>query len=205
MGDSSVIKNIIFDLGGVILMDKPVSVLKNMDVDKKDYAELLRFFEDWKRLDLGEQTLEEKFDECNFSDDIVCKYRDILVKYYEYRDINMGLIDLINKLKHNNYNVYVLSDNNLGTAEFCSNNHPLFDGIDGWVISCNYHELKWDGKLFQILLNKYQLIPEESYFVDDNPSNMEIAYKYNMKWYIFDENEDISSLYDDMRKNWILV
>lgn len=205
MTELSVIKNIVFDLGGVILKDKPVSVLKNIDVGEKDYAELLRFFEDWKRLDLGEQTLEEKFDECNFSDDIVRKYRDILIRYYEYRDVNLELIDLIKKLTHNNYKVYVLSDNNLWTAKFCSNNNPLFGDVDGWVISCDYHELKWDGKLFQILFDKYNLIPEESYFIDDNPVNMDISYRYNMKWYIFNESEDISNLYDDMRSNWIVV
>ena len=142
MSDFKVIKNIVFDLGGVILKRNPISILDKFDVSREDYEELSRFFADGKRLDLGEQTLEEKFDECNFPDDIVYKYRDILVKYYEYRDINMVLIDLIKKLKDNNYKVYVLSDNNLGTAKFCSNNHPLFVGIDGWVISCDYHELK---------------------------------------------------------------
>ena len=67
MRDSNIIKNIVFDLGGVVLRKNPISILDKFDVSREDYEELSRFFADGKRLDLGEQTLEEKLAECKHS------------------------------------------------------------------------------------------------------------------------------------------
>ena len=204
MSDFKVIKNIVFDLGGVILKRNPVSILDKFDVCDEDYKELTRFFSDGKRLDLGEQTLQEKFIECNFSNDISLKYKDILLNYYEYRDFNLELAELVKKLKNNNYKLYVLSDNSLEATAYYFKN-PLFTYFDGCIVSCHYGVMKWSGELFEILFDGYNLVPRESYFVDDNPANIDIAHKYGMKWYIFNENENIANLHDDMRSNWIEI
>lgn len=193
------VKNIVFDLGGVILRRNPLSILDKFDISDSDYKILSKFFYDGKKLDLGQQTLQEKFDECDFSEDISSKYKDILLKYYEYREFNIDLVELVKKLK-NNYKLYVLSDNSLEATKYYLKN-PIFSSFDGCVVSCHYGVLKLNGELFEVLFNEYKIIPEESYFVDDNPLNIDIAYKYNMKAYKFDESEDILNLYDDMKKN----
>ncbi len=59
------IKNIVFDLGGVILKEKPISVLDNR-VDIVTYNELKRFFDGITELDTGNISLEELFNKCNF-------------------------------------------------------------------------------------------------------------------------------------------
>ena len=141
MSDFKVIKNIVFDLGGVILKRNPVSILDKFDVCDEDYKELTRFFSDGKRLDLGEQTLQEKFIECNFSNDISLKYKDILLNYYEYRDFNLELAELVKKLKNNNYKLYVLSDNSLEATAYYFKN-PLFTYFDGCIVSCHYGVMK---------------------------------------------------------------
>ena len=61
-------KNIIFDLGGVILKDSPIIVIN--DVPSDMYNQLKVFFDDWTDLDLGNMILLDKFNECNFSFDI---------------------------------------------------------------------------------------------------------------------------------------
>lgn len=198
------IKNIVFDLGGVILRRNPISILDKFDVSEKDHKELSKFFADGKKLDLGEQTLQEKFIECNFSDDISFKYKDILLNYYKYRDFNLELAELVKKLKQNKYWLYVLSDNSLEATEYYLKN-SLFNYFDGYVVSCHYGVMKWSGKLFEVLFDKYNIVPEESYFIDDNPINIDIAFKYKMKGFLFNENENIDILYEDMRNNWIVI
>ena len=198
------IKNIIFDLGGVILKDKPSSILKKIDVNEEDYSKLLTFFNNWKKLDLGKQTLEEKFLECNFSEHISSKFKDILLKYYEIRDINNDIIELIKLLQKNNYKVYVLSDNNSESFKYYKN-LELFNNIDYWILSCDYGALKVDGNLFEIMFEKYKLIPEECYFIDDKQSNIDIANKYHIKGFIFNENLDINLLYKNMKDNGINI
>ena len=193
-------KNALFDLGGVLLTEKPISILKKININLNDYNQIITFFKDWDKLDLGEQTLEEKFIECNFSEDIISKYKDILLKYYEIRDINTELIELIKRLKQNGYKVYILSDNNMESYIYYKN-LELFSNIDGWTLSCEHNAVKEDGKLFEIIIDKFNLIPEESYFIDDKQLNIDLANKYSMKGYKFDEKEDIENLYNDMRKN----
>ena len=196
--------NIVFDLGGVLLKDKPVSILKKINVNEADYNQLIDFFENWEKLNLGQQSLEEKFLECNFPDYISFKYKDILLKYYEIRDINIDLIDLINKLKNNSYKIYILSDNNSEASNYYKNN-TLFNVVNGWVVSCDYNVTKSDGKLFEILLDKYKLKPEECFFIDDKQSNVDMAFKYNINGYKYDENSDIMKLYNNMRENGIKI
>lgn len=149
-------------------------------------------------------TLEEKFNKCNFSDEIRNSYKVFLTHYYEYRKINMDLINLINKLKENNYNVYILSNNNKECYEYYKK-QVIFSNIDGWVVSCDYGALKDDGKLFDIFLNKYNLNPRECYFIDDKISNILEANKFGIKGYVFDENKDINGLYNDMINNDINI
>ena len=155
-------------------------------------------------MDLGQQSLEEKFLECYYTDYISSNYKDILLKYYEIRDINMDLINLIYQLKNNSYKIYILSDNNLEASSYYKN-HTLFHVIDGWIFSCDYNVTKSDGKLFEILLDKFKLKPEECYFIDDKQSNIDMAFKYNINGYKYDGNSDIMKLYNNMRKNGIKI
>ena len=178
---------IIFDLGGVLLKDKPVSILDNISISKNDYQELTKFFDNWQALDLGITTLKDKLTECNYSKRILDKYKDILLNYYTKREIDNNLIKLINELKKNNYKVYILSDNNK-EAYLYYKNHVLFKNIDGWIVSCDYNTVKKDGKLFAILLNKYNLNASKCLFIDDNNNNIAIANNYGIKGFLYNKN-----------------
>lgn len=127
-------------------------------------------------------------------------YKDKLINYYKYREIDKELLELISKLKLNNYNVYILSDNNKEAIEYYESNN-LFDSIDGYIISYEYNKLKRNGILFDILLNKYNLNPNECYFIDDLEININEAKKHGIKGYLY--NNDINDLYDDMVNNGI--
>ena len=196
------IKNIIFDLGGVILKENPISILKNFNIDNSTYNELKNFFDDWEDLDLGNESLEEKYNKCNFPSIYNSIYKDYLVNYYKYREINTEVTKLISKLKENNYNVYILTDNNKKITDYFKD---IIKDIDGWVVSSDYNTLKRDGKLFDILINKYNLDVKESYFIDDNIDNVIEAEKHGIKSYVFDENNNISDLYKDMREKGINI
>ena len=187
-------KNIIFDLGGVILVDKPSQVLNKMNVTKDEYSELIRFFDNWDDLDLGYETLEEKFDKCNFSLELCNKYKDKLIHYYQLRDIDYKFIALANKLKNRGYNLYILTDNNNECVKYYMNSEK-FSIFDGWVISSEYNTLKKDGKLFEILLNKYNLNGNECFFIDDKKENIMIAKTYGIDGLVYSKSyNDIENI-----------
>lgn len=180
-------KNIIFDLGGVILEGKASSVLDKLNLNNEEYNSLLEFFNDWKNLDIDKETIEDKFNSYNFNQEIINKYKDKLLKYYELRNINIELINLIKELKRN-YKVYILSDNNKEASIYYKN---LFNDLDGYVFSYEYKTIKKEGKLFDIFLNKYNLNPKDCYFIDDNIENIVIAQEKGINTYQYTNNENL--------------
>ena len=178
--------NIIFDLGGVILKGKAKYVLDKLNPTEEEYNELVKFFDNWNTLDIGEETIEEKFDSYNFNSNIVSKYKDKLLKYYELRDYNMNLINLIKELKKNN-KVYVLSDNSKEPSNYYKN---VLKDMDGYVFSYEYKTMKKDGMLFDIFLEKYNLDPDTCYFIDNTKENIELANSKGMHGILYEENDE---------------
>lgn len=196
------IKNIIFDLGNVILKDKPSIVLNKIKINSEDRKLIENeFFSNWNELDLGNITLEEHLQKCNISIVLKENLKEILTRYYKYRDFNIEVIELMNKLKNNGYQIYILSNNNKQAYEYLLK-LPMFQCVDGWIVSCNYHIMKPDSRLYEILLDKYNLISKESFFIDDKKENVERAKMLGMNGYILDYKIDgVNELIKAMKRN----
>ena len=191
------IKNIVFDLGSVILKGVPKDFLLDKNIDSNMILKLNNYFDKISICDYGKESLEDVFNSCCFDEDIINNYKDYLVNYFKYRDINMDLVKLINILKNNNYKIFILSDNNKEAYNYYKE-LEILKNIDGWTISCFYNCLKKDEKLFDIFLNKYNLDSRECYFIDDNSINIDIAAKKGFNTFLFNENNDINILLLDM-------
>lgn len=65
------IKNIVFDLGNVLLKGNSSIVLDNLDIPNKIRHSIKdKFFNNCNYLDLGEETIKQHFDNCKFDFDI---------------------------------------------------------------------------------------------------------------------------------------
>lgn len=179
-------KNIIFDLGGVILKGKAKDILNKLDTTEEEYNELVKFFDNWNDMDITDMNIEEKFASYNFSENTKSKYKDVLLKYYELRDLNTNLINLIKELKKNN-RVYILSDNNKAASLYYK---KLLNNLDGYVFSYEYKTIKKDGKLFDIFLDKYKLDPKDCYFVDDTEENILVANSKGINGILYKQNDE---------------
>ena len=186
-------KNIIFDLGGVILKGKAKDVLNKLNTTEEEYNELVKFFDNWYNLDTDKETIEDKFNSCNFSDSIISKYKDILLKYYELRDLNLELIDLIKELKKNN-KVYILSDNSKDASLYYKS---VLNDLDGYVFSYEYKTIKREEKLFDIFLDKYKLEPKDCYFIDDTNENILVANSKGINGILYTSNEEIINYFKE--------
>ncbi len=200
------IKNIIFDLGNVILKDKPYVVLDKMQLDKKQYNTIKNnFFSNWEELDRGIVTLEEHLYKSKIEFEIDDKIKYQLENYYKFRPFNIDVVNIAKQLKKNNYKVYILSNNNKEAMKYLIN-LPLFKDIDGWVASCDYQTLKPDEKLYKILFEKYNLKPEECFFIDDKEENINTGKMLGMNGYVFDyNNHGILGLVNEFEKNNIQI
>lgn len=205
------IKNIVFDLGNVILEKDPMSVLEYMNLTNEEikvFKESIFNEEIWKlKLDYGKMNLDEYYDV--IKRDIPSSFREkgknILLSINMYRKINEDVLMLIKKLYRNKYSIYILSDNNIDIYNYLKTTE-LNSYVSGFCISALYGATKSDKKLFEIFFNEFHLNPSECYFVDDNKLNIEIAREYGMIGFGLNwENNNLDDLINDMKQNKINI
>ena len=92
--------------------------------------------------------------------------------YNNFAKVDERVLQLIKKLKDNNYRVYLLSNINPYTFEFVSKS-GLFNLVDGYVLSYKEHKVKPYKAIYNVLIEKYNLKPNECIFIDDNQKNID--------------------------------
>ena len=178
------IKNIVFDIGGVIAYFDEDKLLATYSSDK-DVQEFLRenviYSPEWVKyglIDLGYITLEEmgqiicdRTDHVH--DDMVM---DLSTNHARFIDVQDNVLDLIKRLRKNGYKVYILSNTN-EVAMARHNEKNLINLVDGAVLSYEVHMVKPHTGIYKELINKYNLIPSETVFLDDRQANIDTAIK----------------------------
>ena len=169
------IKNIIFDLGNVIInydQKRIISFFTNIEDEKKYIYDEIFHSQEWIMMDLGNMTNDEAIDTINnrknFKFDKLTQ--DFLHEWYKKQLINREIVELAKKLKENGYNLYVLSNMANLTYEYFKNDE-FFSLCMGIVISAHEHIKKPDEKIFKTLLERYNLKAEECLFIDDDDTN----------------------------------
>lgn len=200
------IKNVIFDLGNVVLKLRWDIVLNrysdNAD-DKKLLDDVIFNSEEWQRLDAG--TI-EKYEAINImKSKLPSKLHDACLGIMkDWKDgfvINTEILDFIDFLKSNGYKTYILSNAPLDLPDYLSK-HDLDKYFIGKVISAEEKMTKPNKEIYELLLNRFSLNPEECLFLDDKPENIQGAISCKMNGYVFDYNnfnkflEDINKLYN---------
>lgn len=174
------IKNVIFDIGNVILnfdIHYVLSKFTDSYDDRQFILDNIINSPEWLQfalIDTGfitrENAIEIVKDRTNHvNDQLIEKFWN---NYNNYASINYDVINLIKKLKDNNYKIYLLSNINPYTHEFILNNSDLFNIVDGYILSYEVHKVKPYQSIYKELLDKYNLISGESLFIDDNEKNV---------------------------------
>jgi|SRR4030095_11539045 len=92
------------------------------------------------------------------------------------RKIYAAGITFIKKCKNHGHQVYVLSNWDAESFELLQKKYPhLFSLFDGIIISGNVNALKPDKKIYQTLITRYELNPEDCWFIDDQQENINAA------------------------------
>lgn len=172
-------KNIIFDMGNVLLTYDP-EVCLNHIVEKEEDRALIRreLFEgpEWVQGDLGELTDEERFN--GVSKRVPERLHEELRRCTVEWDMCMHPVkqarEFCDYLKKSGFGIYVLSNASSSFYRYFPRFAP-FDYFDGIVVSCDIHIIKPDIRIYQHLLKKYNLRADECFFIDDLEANIEGA------------------------------
>ncbi len=183
------IKNIIFDIGNVILKFSRDFLLSHF-YQGDDYALLKdKLFCNWEKLDEDLISLDQyKKDVINSLPPHLHKIALSVLNNWEYfMRYSEGIIPLIQDLKKQGYKLYVLSNM---TRHFIEREYkfPIFTYFDGIIYSAPIKMVKPNPEIYKYLLDKYSLVAEECLFIDDIKENLAGAARFNIKTFQFKDN-----------------
>lgn len=184
------IKAIIFDMVGVLLMEKGdiCEIASNtIGVDSEELREM--FVKNIDKLFRKEMTSEQFFDlvkkRFKLSEDIGAVWEKAHVNY---REVNEDLMEAIAKMKKN-YKVGIISNTHSLVTRIRKNTFARY--FDFTVFSSDVGFAKPDKEIFKIALEKALAKPEECVFVDDQEENLEAAKELGFNTILFKNNEQL--------------
>ena len=178
------IKNLVFDLGNVLISFKPSEYF-----DKKDYPEIVKArilsdifgSKEWLMLDNGDINTREAVDliasKSTLNKEEIAHIFNLRTELIFPLDQNVRLLP---GLKEQGYRLYFLSNFPMDLFEEVKTGYYFFKYFDGGVISAEAKASKPERKIYEILLEKYSLLPEECLFIDDLEVNVKAAEEAGM-------------------------
>lgn len=183
------IKNIVLDMGNVLL-DYAPDVCLNLFVKEEKDRQLIKceLFQgpEWIEGDLGHIADEDRFAPVSLR--VPERLHHELKQCVERWDICMlpipGAKEFCEYARKNGYRLYVLSNASDAFYRYFPRFAPL-DYFDGIVVSCDVHIIKPDVRIYRYLTERYSLVPEECFFIDDRADNVEGAKNAGMNGAVF--------------------
>lgn len=191
------IKNVIFDLGNVLIDFKPIKYIKSLGYDDEKALEIFnKTIKDsiWTDMDRGIYRDKESYVSAfktkypEIQDDIDKFLGGPWVEnvIFPLKD-NLKMIDLV---KEKGLNYYILSNYPKDAFEYTYDMCPFIQNGDGMVISYDVLMIKPDKNIYLKLLDKYGLKANECLFIDDLDINIEGAKSVGINAFVFKDLED---------------
>lgn len=196
------IKNIIFDLGGVLVDFHPDKTMRDMGLTNEQIHELQEkaFSPLWSQMDEGIRPKEEIFAA------MIQKAPDHLKKAAE-EFLTKRILDTVSSLpysaewlkslKAKGYGIYLLTN----YPDFMFSYHwknifTFTQYVDGKIVSGVEKLIKPDHRIYRCLMDRYGLVPSECIFTDDRIENTEAAKATGMNAVLFTNYEDVKNTFE---------
>lgn len=173
------ITTVVFDFGGVLVDWNPRYLYRNVF----DSEEEMEYFlgnictEAWnmeqdagRSLKEGTEVLVQQYPE----------HEPLIRRYYDewelmIRDEIHENTRLIQPLKEQGYRVLGLTNWSAETLPIAKQQFDFFDALEGMVVSGEEKVVKPDERIYQILIKRFGILPQNSLFIDDNINNIHAA------------------------------
>ncbi len=189
------ITTIIFDMGNVLIHFRWRELFREMGLSGERFDRMANatvYDPVWNEFDLGNWT-DEMMEEAFIKNDpgLEKEIKEMmnerfpgLLKKFDYTD------EWLEKLKANGYRLLILSNFSKKAFRDCADELDYVKKVDEAVISWEVHMIKPDPKIYEYIIDKCSLIPEETVFIDDNEDNINAAKKFGINTVLFKGKED---------------
>ena len=174
-----VIKNIVFDIGNVVVRWDPALILSRTFGDERANDTLLAaiFKHDlWYSLNRGQ--ISEQDAKIAYSVELGFGSDDMDALFFhakDSQDLRADTVALMTRLSENEYRLFALTDNVREIVSYLQSRYDFWSLFEGAIVSAEVGTLKPSRDIFQHLLSTFDLQPEETVFFDDMQHNVEGA------------------------------
>ena len=205
---SAKIKNIIFDLGGVVLdIDENIvyNELEKMGINVSELAHSKEFIDIMSKFDTGIYTAPtfRKKAKALLGQEKMTDQRFDAIWNAMILDIPRERIEAIEKVKKH-YKIFLMSNSNVIHYDLYVRDlqlrfgyHEFDELFNKSYFSFAEHLEKPDPRFFELILDHEGLLPEETLFIDDTAENIKVAKKLGIRTYHIRRDELVRNLFEN--------
>ena len=189
------IKNIVFDIGNVLVEFGWKPYFDKFNLTPEEFERLVNATVKsnvWNEMDRGAVSEEEILNayianDPGIEDIIRAIYADFhdMLKQYDYTK------DWIKSLQAEGFKVYCLSNMSHKSVRENADALDFIPLTDGTILSCDYNIIKPEKAIYDLLFDKFNLIPSECVFIDDVKRNIDKAKELGMYGIVFESRAQV--------------
>lgn len=194
--------NIVFDMGNVLTIYDQTDYIREY-VDTKEALDIIKkqvcASVEWICMDRGTMTDEEAVSSiCRRVPENLHRAVESFIREFRIKqEPNPPMENLIRRLKKAGYGLYLMSNTSHRFRRF-SKNILSISYMNGIWISCERGYLKPEKEAYIDFFQYMDLEPEECFFVDDSPANIEAGMRFGMKGCVY--HQDIEELERNLKE-----
>lgn len=175
-------KNILFDMGNVLVTYNPEWVIRHYTEDEaliREVKNIVFHSQEWLLLDAG--LIEEEKAERNWMERLSSdKARELAhLSFQNWHLYNMkvipGTAEMIRALKENGKEIYLLSNASMRLLSIYKEVIPAVECFSGIFYSAAHKCVKPQDIIYERFLKEYSLKPSDCFFIDDLEENISAA------------------------------
>lgn len=199
------INTIIFDIGNVLAAFCWQKFYKQFNFSDEVYQKLANatvLNKDWNEFDKSALTEEEILNLfIENAPSIETEIREVYKDFNGTIEVFDYTLDWIKHFKNKGFKVLILSNFSSKQYRECADKLYFLKEVDGAVLSFKEKLIKPDDAIYQLIINRYDLVPNQCIFIDDREENISAAIKNRINGIVFKSfeqaNTDINKLINE--------
>ena len=203
------IKNIVFDIGNVLVDFRLKEFLAEKGFDAPMIKRLLKasvmspYWEQFERADITEEEAMQAF--VNLDPEIERELYEAFSNIHGMLTIREYAVPWIRSLKEAGFRVYYLSNYSKKAYDECQDSLAFMKYTDGGFLSFQQRITKPNPQMYTRFLEHFQLVPQESVFIDDTEQNVAVAERLGFHGIVFRSYEDAEMRLEQLKQDSLLL